>query len=50
MVSDHGLGRGQTMGCGVDPETGIFYGYRTVIARYLAKWGIAQMRLCETEY
>ena len=21
MVSDHGLGRGQTMGAGVDPET-----------------------------
>ena len=24
MVSDHGLGKGQTMGYGVDPETVIF--------------------------
>ena len=27
-----------------------FYGYRTIIARYVAKWGIAQMCLCETKY
>ena len=25
-------------------------GYRTIIARYVAKWGIAQMRLRETKY
>ena len=25
-------------------------GYRTIIARYVAKWGIAQMCLCETKY
>ena len=25
----------------------IFLGYRTLIARYVAKWGIAQMCLCE---
>ena len=25
-------------------------GYRTTIARHVAKWGIAQMCLCETEY
>ena len=25
-------------------------GYRTVIARCVAKWGIAQMCLCETKY
>ena len=25
-------------------------GYRTIIARYVAKWGIAQMCLCETTY
>ena len=24
-------------------------GYRTIIARYVAKWGIAQMCLCETK-
>ena len=27
-----------------------FLGYRTIIARYFAKWGIAQMRLCELKY
>ena len=27
-----------------------FVGYRTIIARYVAKWGIAQICLCETEY
>ena len=26
-----------------------FYGYRTNIARYVAKWGIALMCLCETK-
>ena len=25
MVSDHGLGRGKTMGYGVDPETVLFF-------------------------
>ena len=25
-------------------------GYRTIIARYVAKWGIAQMCLCESKY
>ena len=25
-------------------------GYRTIIARYVAKWGIAQMGLCEIKY
>ena len=25
-------------------------GYRTIIARYVAKWGIAQMCLCRTKY
>ena len=25
-------------------------GYCTIIARYVAKWGIAQMCLCETKY
>ena len=24
-------------------------GYRTIVARYVAKWGIAQMGLCETK-
>ena len=28
----------------------VFVGYRTIIARYVAKCGIAQMCLCETEY
>ena len=28
----------------------VFMGYRTIIARYVAKWGIAQIRLCETKY
>ena len=28
----------------------VFMGYRTIIARYVAKWGIAQMCLCETKY
>ena len=28
----------------------VFVGYRTIIARYVAKRGIAQMRLCETKY
>ena len=27
-----------------------FYGYRTVIARYVARWGIAQMCLCQIKY
>ena len=27
----------------------VFMGYRTVIARYVAKWGIAQMSLCEAK-
>ena len=25
-------------------------GYRTIIARHVAKWGTAQMCLCETKY
>ena len=28
----------------------VFMGYRTIIARYVAKWGFAQMCLCETKY
>ena len=28
----------------------VFVGYRTIIAQYVAKWGIAQMGLCETKY
>ena len=28
----------------------VFVGYRTIIARYVARGGIAQMCLCETEY
>ena len=28
----------------------VFMGYRTIIARYVAKWGIAQMCLCQTKY
>ena len=28
----------------------VFMGYRTSIARYAAKWGIALMCLCETKY
>ena len=28
----------------------VFVGYRTIIARYVAKWGIARMCLCETKY
>ena len=27
-----------------------FMEYHTIIARYVAKWGIAQMCLCETKY
>ena len=27
----------------------VFVGYRTIIARYVAKWGIAQMCLCKIE-
>ena len=27
-----------------------FYGYRTIITRYVAKWGIAQMCLCKIKY
>ena len=27
----------------------VFVGYRTIIARYVAKWGIAQMCLCESK-
>ena len=25
----------------------VFMGYRTILVRYIAQWGIAQMRLCE---
>ena len=28
----------------------VFVGYRTIIARYVAKWCIAEMCLCETKY
>ena len=28
----------------------VMMGYRTVIARYVAKWGISQMCLCKTKY
>ena len=28
----------------------VFVGYRTIIARYVAKWDIAQMCLCETKH
>ena len=28
----------------------VFVGYRTIITRYVAKWGIAQMCLRETKY
>ena len=28
----------------------VFMGYCTIIARYVAKWGIAQMCLCGTKY
>ena len=28
----------------------VFMGYRTIIARYVATWGIAQMCMCETKY
>ena len=28
----------------------VFVGYRKIIARYVAKWGITQMCLCETKY
>ena len=28
----------------------VFMGYRANIARYVAKWGIAEMCLCETKY
>ena len=28
----------------------VFMGYRTIIARYVAKWGIAQMCLCKSKY
>ena len=28
----------------------VFMGYRTIIARYVAKWGIAQVCLCKTKY
>ena len=28
----------------------VFVRSRTIIARYVAKWGIAQMCLCETKY
>ena len=27
----------------------VLMGYRTIIARYVAKWGIAQVCLCETK-
>ena len=27
----------------------VFVGYRTIIAQYVAEWGIAQMCLCETK-
>ena len=28
----------------------VFVGYRAIIARYVAKWGIAQMCPCKTKY
>ena len=28
----------------------VFMGYRTIIARYVAKWGIAQVCLCKTKH
>ena len=28
----------------------VLTGYRTIIARYIAKWGIAQLCLCKTKY
>ena len=28
----------------------VFMGYRTIIGRYVAKWGIAQMCLCKIKY
>ena len=28
----------------------VFMGYRTIIARYAAKWGIARMCLCKVKY
>ena len=28
----------------------VFMGYRTIIARYVAKWDIAHICLCETKY
>ena len=28
----------------------VLMGYRTIIARYAAKWGIAQMCLCDIKY
>ena len=28
----------------------VLMGYRTIIARYIAKWGMAQMCLCQTNY
>ena len=28
----------------------VFMGYRTIIARYVAKWGIAWMCLCKIKY
>ena len=28
----------------------VFMGYRTIIARYVAKWGIARMCLCKIKY
>ena len=28
----------------------VFMGYRTIIARYAAKWGIARMCLCKIKY
>ena len=28
----------------------VFMGYRTIIARYVANWGLAQMCLCKIKY
>ena len=28
----------------------VYMGYRTIIARYVAKWGVAEMCMCETKY
>ena len=28
----------------------VFVAYRTIVAQYVAKWGVVQMCLCETKY